>query len=140
MTWYYRYRLNGGEVGPYSTEPMVVETAYFGVYESEVNYTLNPPKWSDGSTIRDATAEEIANFPQRRAEDDFDRNKEIAKGLLDEVIKSTDPVSIKDRATLLTFISQFNILRQNAGFEEITNQQAKAGIKANIDAMTLPSF
>ena len=127
------FRVNGGEVSGTSVDP----TAYVGVptfFSTITNPTLpdgaaiSVPNLLDGTTVRNATAPEIANFAVALAADQNTSDKQIAQDFID-----VDPTRRKAfKAVALTLIEEINILRTIHALPDRTLAQAVTSIKSKI--------
>jgi len=127
------FRVNGGEVSGTSVDL----NAYVGVpvlFSTITNPTLpdgadiSVPKILDGTTVRNATAPEIANFAVALAADQNTIDKQIAQDFID-----VDPTRRKAfKAVALTLIDEINILRALHSLPDRTLAQAVTTIKAKI--------
>jgi hypothetical protein len=131
MSYFYLYRINGGEVLGVSTSDSWEHDAYKDVYESETVYALSPPKWCDGETLRAATEQEITNFPVAASEDEAAQEKQEAEDILSGST-GTDGCCRLHRATVETLRVEINTLRELLDLDEYTEQAFKALIVANL--------
>lgn len=135
MAYYYHYRKNGGEVLSISTasDEWTPDT-YFGVYENALHKDLNTPQWCDGTTIRDATESEIANFPVAAAADVVAMQQNDAKNVVDATASYKNAVPRMARSIVEVMIDELNTLRAEHSLSPLTLSGIQTALKNKIDA------
>jgi hypothetical protein len=129
------FRINGGEVQGVSVDP----NTYSSVTDPLLDFVVNPstPDGADlgipkifisPSTVRDATAPEIANFPVDEAFDLNVTQKQTAEDLIDVQIVFRKSF----KALILVLIDEINVLRTLHSLPDRTLSQAVTAIKAKI--------
>jgi hypothetical protein len=129
------FRTNGGEVLGVS----VVANTYTSLTDPLLDFVVNPatPDGADlatpkifisPSTVRDATAPEIANFPVARAFDLNVTQKQEAEDLVDVQVVFRKTF----KALALVLLDEINILRTLHSLPDRTLAQAVTAIKGKI--------
>jgi len=133
----YLYRLRSGEILGQSIDPAVwsgVDAQFFAVLESPAEDPAldrtQPMIW-DGTTVRNATASEVAAFPTAaQSDDNLAAREEVAALFLGE--KSS--LGKMFRLITLVAMDEINVLRQQMGLTPLTIDDIRAKARAYLDA------